>query len=474
VLWEKERRRLPPTTLIRSCDVVVVMDDAGTEIRNGSILIAEGRIDFVGEGGADGVKIDQEVDGRGTVAIPGLINTHHHLFQSLTRVHAQADGLFSWIRRLYPKWQQLSSEWVRVADRVALAELAVSGCSTTADHHSLFPAGVSGLMETEVEVAREIGLRLHLCRGSIDFKTPDGIRGAGGSHAQVDDPRPRNLIEETTSALERTASLIDRFHDPSQGAMVNVAIAPTSLASCSERIWKESVQLALQKKVRLHTHLAESPEERSYCIDRFGCEPIEFLENVGFLGPHAWLAHCVHLTEADIKRIADAQTAVAWCPSSNLRCGVGIAPIDAFLKQGVTVGLGVDGAASNDASNLISEARQAMLLGRATRAGLEAMSARTALRLATRGGAACLGRADIGSLEPGRQADVALFDVEGLEFAGADADVVAALVYCSTRRARDLFVQGRRVVSDGRLITADEDEIAAEGHRFGRRIAGRS
>lgn len=461
---------LPSTILIRSCEVVVVMDDAGTELVGGSILLSDGRIQWVGLEPPEGIAIDEEVDGRGAVAIPGLINTHHHLFQSLTRVHAQADGLFSWIRRLYPMWQQLSPDWIRIADQVALAELALSGCTTTADHHCLFPDGVVGLMEAEVEAAASIGLRLHLGRGFIDLAPGRGVAQGVAFQAHVDDPRPPNLIEDTSAAIQRTADLIDRCHDPSPGSMLNVAIAPASLASCTERILKESIDLAQEKQVQLHMHLAESFEERTYCLARFDREPIKLLADLGYLGPDTWLAHCVHLNAADIKVIADTETGVAWCPTSNLRCGVGIAPIEAFLDHGIRVGLGVDGSASNDTNNMLGEARQAMLVGR-TRADLGTMSARTVLRLATRGGAACLGRTDLGSLEPGKRADVALFNVEGLEFAGADADLVAALVYCAPGRVRDLFVEGRGVVRDGHLVTADVGAIAEEGHRFARRLA---
>lgn len=443
--------------LIESCEVVATMDDAGTEIPGGSIMIEDGVITWMGSGappGADGI---ERVNGRGVVAIPGLINTHHHLYQTLTRVRAMDQGLFGWLRTLYPVWAGLDEEWVRAAARVGLAELALSGCSTTTDHHYIFPTGRAGLLEAEIEAAREIGLRFHPCRGSMD------LGESLGGHP------PDSIVQEVDAILTQTEEAVRRFHDPRPGSMLQIAVAPCSPFSVTERLMRESAALARRLGVRLHTHIAETRDEEEYCRATYGRRPLELLDDLGWLGPDVWLAHCVHLQPGDVRAIAGSASGVAWCPTSNLRLGSGIAPVRALLDAGARVGLGVDGSASNDGGNLLAEARMGMLAARTNGAG--AMTAREALRVATRGGATCLGRDDIGSLEVGKRGDVALFPVDGLEFAGAEADLVAALVYCDTPRVRDLFVEGRPVVRGGRLTNADEDEIAEQGRRIGRRIS---
>ncbi len=373
-------------------------------------------------------------------------------------MRAQGKGLFGWLVELYPVWAGLDEEWERAAAAVGLAELALSGCTTTTDHHYVFPASAPELLEAEIDVAGEIGVRFHPCRGSMDL----GQSGGGLP--------PDSVVEETDDILARTEQAIRRFHDREPGAMLRIAVAPCSPFSATDRLMRESVELARRHGVRLHTHIAETKDEEAFCEERFGRRPLELLDDLGFLGPDVWLAHCVHLSEKDIRRLAESGTSVAWCPTSNLRLGSGIAPARSLLDEGADVGLGVDGSASNDAGSMIAEARQAMLTGRAVR-GPEAMSAREALRVATRGGAACLGREDIGSLEPGKRADVALFEVEGLGFAGAEADPVAAVLHCLPSRVRHLFVEGRAVVRDGRLANVDEEAVAAEGRRVGTRIA---
>lgn len=444
--------------LIDSCEVVVTMDDEGTEIDGGSILIEDGHISWVGSGRAPDAEDAEVLDGRGTVAMPGLVNTHHHLYQTLTRVRAKEEGLFGWLTELYPIWAGVDAEWEWAAASVGLAELALSGCSTTTDHHYVFPTRVEGLMEAEIDVARQIGLRFHPCRGSMDLGT-----SAGGLP-------PDEVCQDADTILDHTQAVVRRFHDPSPGSMLRVAIAPCSPFSATQRLMEDSAELARALGVRLHTHIAETLDEAAFCQDRFGVRPVELLDGWGWLGPDVWLAHCVHLTEKDIRRIAETGTGVAWCPSSNLRLASGIAPARALLDESATLGLGVDGSASNDAGNLMAEVRQAMLVSRAG-GNPKAMSAREALRVATRGGAACLGRDDLGSLEAEKRADVALFAVDRLEFAGAEADLVAALAHCAPRRVRDLLVEGRPVVREGRLVNADEDAIAAEGRRLGRKIA---
>ena len=446
--------------LIDSCEVVVTMDDRGTEIPGGSILVDDGQVAWVGGGRAVGAEGAEVMDGRGTIALPGLINTHHHLYQTLTRVRAAQEGLFGWLTELYPVWAGVDAEWERAAAAVGLAELALSGCSTTTDHHYVFPAGEEGLLEAEIDTAREIGVRFHPCRGSMDLG-----KSAGGLP-------PDEVCQDADTILDHTQAVIRRFHDPSPGSMLRVAIAPCSPFSATQRLMEDSADLARALGVRLHTHIAETLDEAAFCQERFGVRPVELLDGWGWLGPDVWLAHCVHLADKDIRRIADTDTGVAWCPSSNLRLGSGIAPARALLDESATVGLGVDGSASNDVGNLLAEVRQGMLVSRAA-GDPKAMSARDALRVATRGGAACLGWDDLGSLEAGKRADVALFSVDGLDFAGAEADLVAALAHCAPLRVRHLFVEGRLVVRDGRLVHVDEEAIAAEGRRMGRVIASR-
>ncbi|MFB3738501.1 MAG: 8-oxoguanine deaminase [Candidatus Velamenicoccus archaeovorus] len=437
------------------------MDDDGTELAGGSILLEEGRIAWVGAGEPPVTEPAQRVDGRGCVALPGLVNTHHHLFQTLTRVRAQGKGLFDWLVELYPVWAGVDEGWVRAAAAVGLAELARSGCATTTDHHYVFPAGVGDLLAAEVDAARELGIRFHPTRGSMDL---------GASQGGLP---PDVTVEPTEVALANSEEAVRRFHDPSPGSMLRVAVAPCSPFSVSERLMREAAELARREGVRLHTHIAETLDEERHCLERFGRRPLDLLEEWGWLGDDVWLAHCVHLDEGDVKRMGATRTGAAWCPSSNLRLASGIAPARALLDAGAPVGLGVDGSASNDGGDLLGEARQAMLVARAG-GDPRAMSARDALRAATRGGAACLGReAELGSLEPGKRADVALFDVTGLEHVGAGIDPVAALVFAAPVRVRDLFVEGAAVVRDGHLVTADEERIASEGRRQARRIAER-
>ena len=454
--------------LIEGCEVVVTMDGAGTEVAGGSILIEDGMVAWVGSGsppGAEGADataaVAEKIDGRGTVAVPGLVNTHHHLYQTLTRVRAQDQGLFGWLRELYPVWAGVDAEWERAAARVALAELALSGCTTSTDHHYLFPPGRTGVLEAEIHAARELGLRFHPCRGSMDLG-----QERGGLP-------PDSVVEDTDDALAAMEEAVARYHDPGPGSMLRIAVAPCSPFSVTERLMRGSAELARRMDVRMHTHIAETLEEETFCIEAFDRRPLELLDDWGWLGSDVWLAHCVHLDDKDIRRVAETGTGVAWCPTSNLRLGSGIAPAVPLLRERATVGLGVDGSASNDAGNLLSEVRQALLVSRAGGPS-EGLSAREVLRVATAGGAACLGRDDVGSLEPGKRADVALFPVDDLSHVGGVVDPVAALVMCGAVRPRHLLVDGRAVVRDGQLVTADERDIAAEGRRVAGRIAERA
>jgi 8-oxoguanine deaminase len=426
--------------LLDGCRTVVTMDDAGSELVNASILIDGGAINWIGTGRPPLREQPDVIDGDGLVAVPGLINSHHHLYQTLTRVRAQQGGLFDWLRELYPTWATIDADWERTAAEVGLAELALSGCSTTTDHHYVFPTGVSGLLEAEIEVAARLGLRFHPCRGSMDL---------GQSHGGLP---PDSVVEDLDAILVATDSAIQRFHDPRPGSMLRIAVGPCSPFSVSQQLMRESATLARRRQVRLHTHIAETLDEEAYCLKSFDRRPIELLEDLGFLGPDVWLAHCVHLDSQDIERMAQTGTAVAWCPTSNMRLGSGFAPARELIDAGVPVGLAVDGSASNDSGNLLAEARQALLTTRA-RKGAAAMTARETLRVATRGGAACLGRDDIGSIEVGKRADIALFAVDDLAHRGAESDPVAALVFCNPGPVRHLFVEGRPVVRDGQLVS---------------------
>ena len=443
--------------LIAGCDVVVTMDDAGREITGGSILIEDGVIRYVGSGRPPGSDLGIVLDGRGCIAIPGLVNAHHHLYQSLTRVSAQAEGLFGWLTELYPIWTGVDPAWVRDAAAVGLAELALSGCTTTTDHHYIFPDGRTGILEAEVGVAREMGLRFHPCRGSMDLG-----RSRGGLP-------PDEIVEDADNVLARTDEAIAALHDPAPGSMLRIAVAPCSPFSATPALMRGSAELARRRGVRLHTHIAETLDEEAYCRETFGMRPLELLDDLGWLGRDVWLAHCVHLSDADVVRIAGTGTSVAWCPTSNLRLGSGVAPSRALLDAGAAVGLAVDGSASNDSGHLLAEVRQAMLVARG-RGGAGAMSAREALRVATRGGAACLGREDIGVLEAGRRGDVALFGLDGLGMVGAEADPVAALLFCHPGRGAPLVVEGRPLVRDGVLLTMEEQRVVENGRRAARQI----
>ena len=430
---------------------IATVDDAGTEHRDGWVLVGDGLIVACG-GGAE-PSADTRVDLRGAVVTPGLVNTHHHLFQTLTRARAQQADLFSWLRELYPVWARLDAEAEYAAARCGLAELALAGCTSVFDHHYVFPRGVDGLIEAEVRAARELGLRIVAARGSMDLG-----ESAGGLP-------PDDLVEDADDVLADTERLARLQAD---GA-VQVAVAPCSPFSVTRRLMTESAALARRLGLRLHTHLAETAEEEEYCRELYGCTPVEYLEEVGWLAGDAWCAHCVHLSQRDVSLFAEAGTGVAHCPTSNMRLGAGIAPVREMLDAGVRVGLGVDGSASNERSDLLLEVKQALLVAR-TRDGPEALTAREALRLGTRGGADVLGRDDVGEIAPGKRADLAVWRVDTLELGGAD-DLLAALVLTAPHRVDRLYVGGEEVVRDGRLVRADEEEIACEHRRAAARFA---
>jgi cytosine/adenosine deaminase-related metal-dependent hydrolase len=380
------------------------------------------------------------------------VNTHHHLYQTLTRARAQQADLFTWLRELYPVWARLDAEMEHAAARAGLAELALSGCSTVFDHHYVFPRGVSGLIEAELDAARSIGVRFVAARGSMDLGESDGGLP------------PDSLVEDLDAILADT----DRLAALTDGDLVGLAVAPCSPFSVTSRLMEESAALARRLGLQLHTHLAETVEENDYCRELHGCTPVEYLERVGWIDTDVWCAHCVHLSDADVQTFGRAGVGVAHCPTSNLRLGAGVAPVRSLLDTGVRVGLGVDGTASNERGDLLGEVKQALLVARG-RGGGAALTPREALRLGTRGGADLLRRPDIGSLEPGKRADIAVWRTDTLEFGGAD-DLVANLVLSAPHRVDTLLVGGRAVVRGGALVNADEQEIAAEHRKQARRM----
>ncbi len=445
----------PDGTTLYANGFVVTMDDAGSEHPGGWVLV-DGPL-IVATGSGPEPDAAERVDLDGAVVTPGLVNTHHHLYQTLTRARAQQADLFTWLRELYPVWSGIDAEAEYAAARTGLAELALSGCTTVFDHHYVFPRGREGLIEAEVQAARELGVRIVASRGSMDLGVSDGGLP------------PDELVEDIDTVLAETERLAGALHEPGAGAQVQIAVAPCSPFSVTGRLMEESAALARRLGLPLHTHLAETLEEEDYCVELYGCRPVEYLERLGWLTDDVWCAHCVHVSDADVARFASSGTGVAHCPTSNLRLGAGVAPVRAMLDAGVRVGLGVDGSASNERGDLFFEVKQALLIARG-RGGATAMTARDAIRLGTRGGAAVLRRSDIGSLEPGKCADLAVWRTDGLELGGAD-DPVGGIVLSGPHRVDRLVVGGRDVVRDKALVTADEAEIARAHRVEARRLS---
>jgi 8-oxoguanine deaminase len=450
-------------TVVEGCAIATV-DAHGTEYRDGHLVIDGDRIVAVGDGPApDGVGEpgSRRIDARGHLATPGLVNCHHHLYQWATRGLAQQATLFEWLIELYPVWALIDAETCWAAARAGLAALARSGCSASTDHHYVFPRDAGDLLEVEIGAAGSVGLRFHPCRGSMDL-----------GHAEGGLP-PDEVIEDRDAILAASEAAISRFHDPAPGAMVRVALAPCSPFSVTRGLMADAAELARRRGVRLHTHLAETLDEERFCLEQFGLRPVDYLDELGWLGTDVWLAHCVHLNQAEVTRFGATGTGVAHCPSSNARLGAGIAPVSGLLSAGAPVGLGVDGGASNEHGGLASEMRAALQFARLA-GGPQSLTARAALARATIDGARCLGRDDeLGSLEVGKLADVALWRLDGLDGAGIE-DPIAALVFGATDSVELLLVGGRPVVEGGELRTADEAEIAGEIARESRRIAARA
>ncbi len=431
--------------IIQNCAVATVAD--GT-YRYGYIAIEGDRIVDVGEDDAP-YEGGERIDAWGCLATPGLINCHHHLYQWATRGLAQNATLFEWLVELYPTWARIDADVERAAARAGLAALLLSGCTTVSDHHYVFPRGAGDLLEVEIEAARELGIRFYPCRGSMDLG-----KSSGGLP-------PDEVVEDRDAILGACSDAIDRWHDPSPGAMVRIALAPCSPFSVTRELMRETAELARARGVRLHTHMAETVEEEAYCQELFGVRPVEYLEELGWLGDDVWLAHCVHLNEHEVTRFGATGTGVAHCPSSNARLGAGIAPVASLLHAGAPVGLGVDGAASNEAGELGGELRQALLLARLA-GGPAAMRPAEALFMGTYHGARCLGwRDELGMLKSDMLADIVLWRLDDLDHAGIE-DPVAALVLGARPRPNRVFVAGREVVRGGELLTADVEEIARD------------
>ncbi|NMB90653.1 MAG: 8-oxoguanine deaminase [Chloroflexi bacterium] len=441
------------TLLVRNASLLVTMDDHRREVRDGGLFVQDGFIRQVGPTQELPQTADQVLDLEGHVVLPGLINTHHHFYQTLTRAvpAAQDANLFNWLTTLYPIWARLTPEDIYISTQTALAELALSGCTTASDHLYLFPNGAR--LDDEIAGASEVGLRLQASRGSMSL---------GQSQGGLP---PDTVVDSEETILADSERLIQRYHDANPGAMVQIVLAPCSPFSVTGELMRQSAALARRYGVHLHTHLAETQDEEQFCLEKFGYRPVGYMQSVGWVGEDVWFAHSVYINPQEIDMFAAHGCGVAHCPSSNMRLASGIAPLWEYMQAGVKVGLGVDGSASNDSSNLMAEARMALLLAR-LRSGLmgaslstsdapELLTARQALELATRGGAAVLGRNDIGSLEPGKCADFIAIDLNHLDYAGARHDPVAALLLCHPRGVDVNVVHGRIIVQDGQIQTLD-------------------
>ena len=460
-----------PTLLIRNARLLVTMDAQRREIADGAVFVRDNVIEAVGPSAELPASADEVIDARDQIVIPGLVNTHHHMVQTLTRAMVQDNELFGWLRGLYPIWANLTPEMVRVSTQTAMAELLLSGCTTSSDHLYIYPNGVR--LDDSIEGAAQIGMRFHAARGSMSV---------GESQGGLP---PDAVVESEAAILKETQRLIERWHDPGRFAMQRVVVAPCSPFSVSRELMRDSAALAREHGVSLHTHLAENDNDIAYTREKFGCTPAEYVERLGWVGPDVWCAHCVKLDGSGIALFARSGTGVAHCPCSNMRLASGIAPIRAMRDAGVSVGIGVDGAASNDAGHMLGEVRMAMLLQRVASAcpstaeyggrppegvagrpgsgpalgprepnGM-AMSAREALEIATLGGAKVLNRDDIGALAPGMAADIVTVPLDHIGMAGAQHDPLAALLFCQVPRVRHSIVNGRVVVRDGQLTTIE-------------------
>jgi cytosine/adenosine deaminase-related metal-dependent hydrolase len=456
------------TLLIKNVEMLVTMDDQRRELKQACLYIKDGFIQAIGAAEDLPQTADEVLDLTGHIVFPGFVNTHHHFYQTLTRAvpKAQDANLFNWLVTLYPIWARMRPEDIRTSTQTALAELALSGCTTASDHLYLFPNGSK--LDDEIQAAAEVGLRLHASRGSMSL---------GESQGGLP---PDSVVDTEDAILADSQRLIETYHDPHPGSMVQIVLAPCSPFSVTTELMRQSAILAREYGVHLHTHLAETEDEEDFCIEKFGHRPVAYMQEVDWIGHDVWFAHSVYVNKEEIKLYADTGCGVAHCPASNMRLASGIAPIVEMLTMGVNVGLGVDGSASNDGSHLLGEARLAMLLSRvgagvrgASRSGEEApplMSARQALEIATRGGAAVLGRTDIGSLEVGKCADLFAINLHRLDYAGALHDPVAAALFCAPQKVDLSMVGGKLVVKDGELVGLDVPALVSKHNQAAARL----
>ena len=455
------------TLLVKNATILVTMDDHQREIASGGLFIRDGFIEQVGTTAELPTTADEVLDLSGHILLPGLVNTHHHFYQTLTRVvpPAQDANLFTWLKTLYPIWAGLSPEDIFISTQTALAELAFSGCTTASDHLYLYPNGSK--LDDEINAAKEIGMRLHASRGSMSLSEKDGGLP------------PDSVVDTEEVILADSQRLIERYHDPKPGSMTQIVLAPCSPFSVTSDLMKQSAILAREYGVQLHTHLAETEDEEQFCIDMFGHRPVGYMEEVGWIGEDVWFAHSVYVNKEEIALFAESGCGVAHCPSSNMRLASGIAPIKELVEAGVKVSIAVDGSASNDGSHLLNEVRQAMLLAR-VKEGItgyslssenrKLMTARDALYLATRGGANVLGRSDIGSLEVGKVADFFAIKLNTLDYAGALHDPVAATVFTQPVKANYTVVNGKFVIKEGQLVNIDEAELIEKHNKAAKRL----
>jgi cytosine/adenosine deaminase-related metal-dependent hydrolase len=441
------------TLLLKDADLLVTMDGARRRIAGGGLFVRDQVIVQVGPTAELPASADRVIDARGMVVLPGLVNTHHHLYQTLTRCLAQDDGLFGWLRTLYPIWARMNGEAVYLSAKVGLAELLLSGCTTSSDHLYLYPNG--SRIDDEIRAAQEIGIRFHATRGSMSL---------GESKGGLP---PDSVVEDEDAILRDCQRAVETFHQAERYGMVRVALAPCSPFSVTPDLMRESAAMARAYGVRLHTHLAETLDEEQFCLETFGHRPVAYVESLGWTGDDVWHAHCVHMSDAEISLFARTGTGVAHCPNSNMRLASGIAPVVAWRQNGVRVGLGVDGSASNDSSHMLAEARQAMLLQR-VKGDAGAMSAQQALELATLGGASVLGRDDIGALAPGMAADFIGYRLERLEFTGSLHDPLAALVFCTPVNVDLSVVNGRVRVQEGQIVDLELPPLIARHNAISR------
>jgi len=444
-------------------DVLATMDDGAREIHDGALIIEDNVILHVGthdELAALGEDCDEIHDMRGHIVIPGMVNTHHHLFQNLTRLipEAQNESLFGWLQTLYPIWMNLRPQDFYISAALGLAELALSGCTTSSDHQYIYPNGTK--LDQAIEAAHDVGVRFTATRGSMSI---------GESQGGLP---PDALTEKEPEILEECIRLIDSYHDASRHSMLHVALAPCSPFSVSRELMRDTALLAHDKGVGLHTHLAENQEDIDYSLHMFGQRPGDYAESLGWTGAHVWHAHCVQLNDEEINLFAKTKTGVAHCPCSNMRLSSGIAPVRQMIDAGVQIGLGVDGSSSSDSGHMMNEARQAMLLQRVL-GGPANMTAREALRLATRGGAEVLNRDDIGQLREGYCADLAIFHRHCIDFAGTQTDPIAALVFCGPVKPRHVVINGRFVVRDHELTTYPLQKMLQEHDKAARELLDR-